>query len=205
MLRSAGRQARAVATLGVVAALALAGVAVAQGGTGSSGNSGKGTARQGHAGRHAGPPPLGAGMKGLTYGEFHVQDKEGNAQVIRLDEGKITAVDSSSITLEENDGSEVTIALDGDTKVLGRPGSKSTANDLEAGQTVAVCGPKDGAAKTVMPAPQKGQRKGMGQGQGRSGQQGPPPGAPGPQGQQGPQGNGGPQGQAGPQGPPSSS
>ncbi len=182
MFKSVGKRVRAVAMLGVVAALALAGVAAAQGGS-SGGKSGK--SDQGHAGRHQGPPPLGAGMKGLTYAEFHVQNKEGEAQVIRLDEGKITAVDSSSITLEENDGSEVTIALGEDTKVAGKPGAESSVEDLKVGQRVAVSGPKDGAAKVVMVAPKKGQRKGDSHGEGRPGQQGPPPGGPG---QQGPQG-----------------
>ena len=45
-------------------------------------------------------------MQDLTYAELHVQ-KDGKAQTIRLDQGKITAVDNSSITLAENDGSEV--------------------------------------------------------------------------------------------------
>jgi hypothetical protein len=171
MFKSVGKRARAVAVLGVVAVLALAGVAAAQGGSSGSGG---GSHNGPQGGRHAGPPPLGAGMKGLTYAQFHVQDKEGEAQVIRLDEGKITAVDSSSITLEENDGSEVTIALGEDTKVVGKPGAESSVEDLKTGQRVAVCGPEGGTAKTVMVAPKKGQRMGAGQGQGQgSGPQGP--------------------------------
>jgi hypothetical protein len=113
-------------------------------------------------------------MKGLTYAEFHVQ-KDGQAQVIRLDQGKIVAVDSSSITLSENDGSSVTVALDGDTKVLAKPGEKSTVADLSVGQQVVVCGPEGGAAKTVMAPPKPGQMKGAPQGSGQSGQL-PPPG-----------------------------
>ena len=68
---------------------------------------------------------MGPPMKGLTYAEFHVQ-KDGQAQVIRLDQGKIAAVDSSSITLTENDGSSVTVALDADTRVLTKPGEEAS-------------------------------------------------------------------------------
>ena len=151
MLRSAGKRARAIAMLGAFAALALAGVAGAQGDS------------QGQGGRPPGPPPLGAPMKGLTYAEFHVQTKSGEAKTIRLDEGKIVAVDSGSITLSENDGSEVTIALDEDTKVVGKPGEESSVEDLSVGQRVAVCGPEGGAAKTVMIVPKKGEGGPQGQ------------------------------------------
>ena len=54
------------------------------------------------AGRHRRPqqsrapasrPPatadVGPPMKGLTYAEFHVQSKDGQAEMIRLDQGKI--------------------------------------------------------------------------------------------------------------------
>ena len=160
MLRSIGKRARAAALLGAFAALALAGVATAQ------------SDSHGQGGRPPGPPPLGAPMKGLTYAEFHVQTKSGEAKTIRLDEGKIVAVDSSSITLSENDGSEVTIALDEDTEVIGRPGEESSVDDLAVGQQVAVCGPEGGTAKTVMVAPKKGDMRVPPPGEGQSGQQG---------------------------------
>ena len=95
---------------------------------------------------------MGPPLKGVTYAEFHVY-KDGQSQVIRLDQGKITAVDSSSITLSESDGSSVTIALDEDTKVLAGPGNDSTVDDLSVGQRVIVCGPEGGAAKTVIVPP----------------------------------------------------
>jgi hypothetical protein len=165
MLRSVGKRARSVGMLGAFAALALAGVATAQGGSQDQGG-------------HPAGPPLGAPMKGLTYAEFHVQTKNGEEKTIRLDEGKIVTVDSSSITLSENDGSEVTVALDEGTQVLGKPGEETSLEDLEAGMRVAVCGPEGGTAKTVMIVPKKGE--------------GPPQGQAGPQGQQG---QPGPQGQ----------
>ncbi len=200
MLKSFEKRVRAIALLGVVAALALAGVATAQ--SGPSGSTGPESGQGHHAGRHGGPPPLGPGMKGLTYAQFHVQNKEGEAQVIRLDEGKVTAVDSSSITVEENDGSKVTVALGEDTKVVAKPGAETTVGDLSTGELVAVSGPEGEAAKVVMVLPKKGEAH-----QGKEGRQGPPrghhrgpQGGPGPQGSGGPQGPGGPQGSEGPQG-----
>lgn len=170
MFKSTRKRARAVALLGVTAALALVGVAAAQG--------------SGQGGHPGGPPPLGPAMKGLTYAEFHVQTKSGEAKTIRLDEGKIVSVDASSITLSENDGSEVTIALDEDTNVVGKPGAETSVEELEAGMHVAVCGPEGGTARTVIVMPKKGEGQGGGQGQA------------------GPQGQGGPEGQAPPAGGP---
>ncbi len=168
MFQAARKQMRAIAMLGVAAALVVGGVAAAQGGS-QSGSQGS----QGPGGRPAGPPPLGPMMKGLTYAEFHVQKKDGEAATIRLDRGKVAAVGASSITLTENDGSEVTIAVDDGTKVLGKPGEETTLGDLETGQQVVVCGPEGGSAKTIMLPPPKGATKG-----GRGGQLPPPPGAP---------------------------
>ena len=110
-------------------------------------------------------------MKGLTYGELHVQ-KEGESEVIRLDEGKVVAVDSSSITLSENDGSEVAIALGEGTKVLAGPGGESSIGELSVGEQVLVCGPEGGTAKSVMVMPKKGELGGAPP----AGQMPPPPG-----------------------------
>jgi len=167
MFDSARKHLRSIATIGVAAALAVGGVAVAQG----ESNSGSGNG-QAQGGRPAPPPPMGPPMKGLTYAQFHVQ-KNGQEQVIRLDQGKITAVDDSSITLSENDGSSVTVAVDEDTEVLAGPGREETIDDLAAGQQVSVCGPEGGTAKSIMVAPKKGEMQGAPQG----GQLPPPPGA----------------------------
>jgi hypothetical protein len=172
MFQATKKRARSVATFGVMAALAVGGVAAAQGEGGSSGGSPGGQPAHGH-GMPPGPPMMGPGVKGLTYGELHVQ-KEGQAEVIRLDQGKITAVDASSITISENDGSEVTIALDEGTKVLAGPGGGSSVGDLAVGQQVLVCGPEGDAAESVMVAPKKGQLPNGGP---QGGQMPPPPGA----------------------------
>jgi hypothetical protein len=172
MFHAARKHIRAIATIGIASALVAGGVAGAQ----SNSQSGS----QGPGGHPAGPPPLGPPMKGLTYAEFHVQ-KNGEAQVIRLDQGKIASVDETSITLTENDGSSVTIPLDEDTKVLAKPGEDSTVDDLSVGQLVVVCAPEGGAAKSIMAVPKQGQVKG-----GPQGGQLPPP----PDGSHGPQGGG---------------
>lgn len=173
MFKSAKDKFQTVAMVGVIAALAIGGVAAAQDDSqgGSQGSQG--------SGHPAGPPPMGPPMKGLTYAEFHVQ-KNGQAQTIRLDQGKITAVDDSSITLSENDGSEVTVAVDEDTEVIGKPGEETTLDDLSVGQQVSVCGPEGGTAKSVMVAPAKGDLKGAPQGAPKGGQMPPPPGGSGP-------------------------
>jgi hypothetical protein len=122
------------------------------------------------------PPPmmLGApGGKDLTYAQLHVQHN-GKAEVIRMDQGEITALDGSSITLKENDGNEVTIAVDDSTKVLAGPGS-SSLSDLETGEKVTVCGPEGETAKAIMVPPKKGQAPSQGLPDSRKGGQLPPP------------------------------
>ncbi len=128
MLHSARKHIRAIATIGVASALVVGGVAAAQGD--SQGGSQGGPSGSRHM--PLPPPPPGPPMKDVTYAEFHVQHN-GQAQVVRIDQGKITAVDDSSITLTENDGSSVTIPLDDSTKVLAGPGRHSTVADLSVG------------------------------------------------------------------------
>lgn len=178
MFHFAPKHARRIATLGVAGALVVGGVAVAQndGGGGSKSGDGKaGKSKRHHRGPHGGPPGLGRAMKGLTYGELHVQTKEGESRVIRLDQGKVAAVSESSITVTENDGNEVTIAVDEDTRVLGKPGSKTSLESLKEGQKVLVSGPEGGTAKSVLVLPKKGERPPMPGGPGKD-RQGPPSG-----------------------------
>jgi len=165
MLNSARRHLRSVAMLGVAGALVVGGVAVAQN---DGGGEGEGGGKQGqnqkrggkhrHGGPGGGPPGLGVPMKAVTYAEFHVQTKEGDSKVIRLDQGTITAVSSTSITVKEKDDSEVTIDVDGDTKV--RAKDADSVNDLEAGQNVVVKSVDGGAAESIAVPPMKGEGKG---------------------------------------------
>ena len=161
--------------LGVAAALAVGGVAVAQGGSGgNSGNGQSGPSKRKADAASAGRMLGGPGGKDLTYAQLHVQ-RNGEAQVIRLDSGKVTAVDDCSITLEENDGNEVTITVDDSTKVLAGPGRETSVSDLKTGQQVVVCGPEGGTAKTIMLPPKGGKRGGQMPPPPPSGSQGGPP------------------------------
>ncbi len=158
MFDSFRKRARSVAALAVAAALAVGGVALAQGG--SEGSSGKGRSGPPQGKRMPPPPggPLGGPAgKNLTYAELHVQ-RNGSDQVIRLDRGELTAVGDSSVTVKENDGNEVTIAVDGKTKVLAGPGRDTAVSDLKTGQQVVVCGPEGGTAKAIMVPPRHGKR-----------------------------------------------
>lgn len=89
----------------------------------------------------AGPGPLADGE--LTYSETHVM-RDGEAVVLRDDRGEVASVSSDSITVSENDGSDVTIPVDSDTKVgipPDKPGeapADSTVADLQEGQQVMV-------------------------------------------------------------------
>jgi hypothetical protein len=170
MFQAARKHMRAIAMLGVAAALVVGGVAAAQGESQSDSNG-----SQAAGSRPPGPPPFGGPMlmtKDLTYAEVHVQ-KDGKAETIRIDQGKIAAVDGSSVTLTENDGNEVTIPVDSETKILAKPGEESTLGDLAVGQQVTVSGPDGGTAESIMVMPKKGELKVMTQG----GPMPPPPGA----------------------------
>lgn len=174
MFNSLQHRARTVATTGLIAALVVAGVAFAQNG---GGNGGKSQNKQQSGKRMMPPPPggpLGKVGKDLTNGELNVQ-RNGEAETLRLDAGKVVSVSDSSITIEENDGNEVTIAVDDETRVLAGPGKTKSVTDLKEGQQVLVCGPKGEAAETIAVPPRRGQIP-----QGRNGSQGqlppPPPG-----------------------------
>ena len=186
MFKSVTSRARAVVTTGLIAALVVAGLAVAQNNGG--GNGGKANHRSAKSGKRMPPPPggpLGKVGKDLTYGQLHVQ-RNGEAQTIRIDAGEVVTTSDSSITVKENDGNEVTISVDDETKVLAGPGTETAVTDLKEGQHVVVCGPEGEAAKTIAVPPKRGQMpggpRGSRQGSGQ-GQLPPPPG-----GQAGPQG-----------------
>lgn len=167
MFQAARKHMRSVAMLAVAAALVVGGVAAAQGG--SDGGS---PAKRMLDARVVGPPPFGPEMGNLTYAELHVQ-KDGKAQTIRLDQGKITAVDDGSITLAENDGNEVTIPVDSETPVMSRPnvtfssadGAKAiaraedetTLGDLEVGQQVTASTVAGGTAESIVVLPEQGE------------------------------------------------
>ncbi len=171
MFQSARKHMRSVAMLGVAAALVVGGVAAAQGDS----QSGSQSSGQEAGKRPPGPPPaMGIAMQGLTYAELHVLNKSGEAETVRIDQGKVKSVGDSSITLTANDDSEVTVAVDEDTEIMGKPGEETALSDLEAGQQVSVTAPEGEAAQAIMVLPKKGDiAAGF-----KGGPMGPPPGAP---------------------------
>jgi hypothetical protein len=147
----------------VVPALVVAGIAVAQsGGSSSSGSSSSKSSKRAPAtvgwhvrGRGPGGPP-GIGFKqDLTYAEIHAQE-DGKAVVYRTDRGKIKSVDSDSITITENDGSDVTIPVNSDTRVFSfSKGPNAKLSDLADGQTVTVERKEGQPASSIMVEPTK--------------------------------------------------
>jgi ABC-type Fe3+-hydroxamate transport system substrate-binding protein len=164
---------RTVLGVGVVAALVVAGLALAQNngnnsnsssGNGSQSSTESGTAIAGHP---PGPPPGGGvmfgpgpGGKDLTYAEFHTLEN-GQAKVTRLDNGTVDSVSDSEITITENDGSQVTVPVDQNTKVVAGPGTDEQVTDLQQGQQVQVSHPQDGAADVIMVPPTKAELQRM--------------------------------------------
>jgi Domain of unknown function (DUF5666) len=154
MFEAARKHLRSIAMLAVAGALVVGGVAAAQGNSEAGSRSGAPNERFG--GPPPGPPVMAMAMPGLTYGELHIRNDEGKEETVRIDQGKIKSVDSSSIVLTENDESEVTIKVDSNTHVMDKPGEESSLEDLEAGQQVSVSGPAGGPAKAIMVMPKKG-------------------------------------------------
>jgi hypothetical protein len=142
---------RSAALIGTGAALTVAGVALANGGSGSgAGDPTKTTGDQVFSA--AGPP---VDPNHLTYAEFHLID-HGQAKVIRLDAGKVVSASDSSITVGENDGNQVTIPVDDNTKVIAGPCRDVGVGDLKQGQQVNVFHPEGGGAQTIMLSPKPG-------------------------------------------------
>jgi hypothetical protein len=142
---------RSAALIGTGAALTVAGVALANGGSGS----GKGDppAKPGRAVFSVAGPAV--DPNDLTNAEFHVIDR-GQAKVIRLDAGKVVSASDSSITVGENDGNQVTIPVDDNTKVLAGPCRDVAVGDLNQGQRANVFHLEGGAAETIMLPPRPG-------------------------------------------------
>jgi hypothetical protein len=145
MIETIRRRGRSAALIGVAAALVGGGMALAadDGSGGANGASGQ---------ESPAPPPLPPPMENLTYAEFHIQHN-GNAEVVRTDAGKVLSADQSGITLSENDGNEVTIPVDEDTRVAASPDKEGKISDLEQGDQVLVTGPKGEAADFIFVPP----------------------------------------------------
>jgi hypothetical protein len=129
--------------VGLAAALVVGALAVANQGSGQNGT----------GERRAGPPRI---LGNLTYAESHVQ-LNGKGVVFRVDRGKVKSVESDSITVTENDGSDVTIPTDGNTRVFAGPRrGRLKLSDLKEGQTVMVHRQEGEAADFVGLPPRRG-------------------------------------------------
>ncbi|MBJ7347014.1 MAG: hypothetical protein JHC87_00420 [Thermoleophilaceae bacterium] len=152
-----------IVVVAVAAAMATAGLAVAQGGGNGGGNSnqGQGNNQQqgpggpggpgGHRGGPGGPPAF---MRGLTNATINSQ-RNGKAVVIRLDAGKVKTVGTDSVTITENDGTDVDIAVDADTEIHVPGYEDAQVDDLEVGQQVMAEGKQGKAAHSIGVKPPK--------------------------------------------------
>lgn len=139
------------ATVGVVGAAALTGVAMAADSSpapSSTSTSARATAGAGSAdGARAKAGALRKLGKRVLHGEFTVQGKDG-AKTVDTQLGVITAVSPTSLDVKSSDGYTQTWTLTADTKV--RADKKAgTSADLTVGGTVRLLGPKSGGAASV--------------------------------------------------------
>jgi hypothetical protein len=103
-----------------------------------------------HRGPH-GPAPF---LRNLTYGELHVR-RDGKDVVVRIDAGKVKSADSDSLTITENNGEDVTIPVDDDTRVVARPFGKAKVSDLKEGRQVVVHRDQGEPAEVVLLVPNR--------------------------------------------------
>lgn len=156
MYESMKRRATSVAVFGATAALTVGGVALAQGRTSTTAGHSGTTAVRPPAPPAGGPGgPLGPLGPDLTYAELHVR-RDGKEVVIRVDRGEVVSASSSSITVKENDSSQVTTAVDSATRVLAGPGRTLSAAQLKSGTEVVVSGPEGSAATQIALLPPAG-------------------------------------------------
>jgi len=92
--------------------------------------------------------PLGPGMGAfggrVLHGEATVQAPDGTTKVRVTQEGDITDVSASTITVKSSDGFEATYTVDKNTRIS-LNGTDGTASSLKKGDTVHVEGTKNGS------------------------------------------------------------
>ena len=182
MIEKMRRNARSALLIGAAAALVGGGMALAAGngseGSGSGSGSGSGTAA---VPRDAPPLPPPGGAPGggdLTFAEFHVL-KNGSETVFRTDAGTVKSADDSSLTITENDGTDVTIPVDSGTKVLAGPDKEVSVSQLDRGSDVNVSRQDGEAADVIFVVPSRSEMKAMAPGDSdHDGRFGPRPGGP---------------------------
>ena len=108
---------------------------------------------QGHgAGVPGGPAPaLPGGLPAIDqmlHGEAVAKDDQGAIRTHDWQNGQVTAVSGSSMTVRSADGATWTWTLNGDTKVR-KAGKDGTASDIATGDKVVVSGQRTGDTRTA--------------------------------------------------------
>lgn len=118
-----------------------------------------GTSAQGGPGGGMGAPPDGGGPGGMgamseaLHGEYVVPDGDGGYTTELLQNGAVTAISDTSVTVESEDGYTKTYTIDADTVA----GDDADLSDIATGDDVTVTADESGTAATVVEAGQMGQ------------------------------------------------
>lgn len=137
----------AVAAAGIAGAGLAAGVALADPGPATPAPtpsaSPQAAAHSKHKGKHDGA----VGAKHMLHGEFVTKAKTGYA-TFDTQQGSITAVSATSVSLKSADGFTATYAVTADAKVR-KNGAGATITEVKTGDVARVVASKNGSALTV--------------------------------------------------------
>jgi hypothetical protein len=84
----------------------------------------------------------------MLHGEAVTKDANGVLKTLDWQNGEVTAVSGSSVTVRSGDGTTWTWTLNGDTKVV-KEGKDASASDIATGDKVAVAGQRAGDTRTA--------------------------------------------------------
>jgi hypothetical protein len=146
------RSAKKIAIAAVVAlGIAGAGAGVVYAASGSTDNTAQGPGGQGGmgggpGGSQSGGPGGGAGLMDALHGEYVVSDGNGNYTTELLQNGDVTAISDSSVTVKSDDGYTHTYTIDSDT-VVGN--GSAELSSIATGDEVTVIATESGDTATV--------------------------------------------------------
>jgi hypothetical protein len=144
------RSAKKIAIAAVVAlGIAGAGAGVVYAASGSTDNTTQGPGGQGGGpGGQSGQggPGGGAGLMDALHGEYVVSDGNGNYTTELLQNGDVTAISDSSVTVKSDDGYTHTYTIDSDT-VVGN--GSAELSSIATGDEVTVIATESGDTATV--------------------------------------------------------
>ncbi|HVF05711.1 MAG TPA: hypothetical protein VNA20_12795 [Frankiaceae bacterium] len=102
--------------------------------------------KQGKQGKHFGGPGMHLG-RGALHGEFVTKDADGGFRTMAMQNGEVTAVSPTSITVRSEDGYSRTYAVTGDTTVVS---ANDGIGDVAQGDTVHVGAEVAGGTATAI-------------------------------------------------------